>query len=251
MTRNEALVKKLDKFFTGIKCNNGHLSNRYVNDGKCISCVSLRAKKYWKIKKIDKNISNQISDPEIREINEKIKEFKLFNKGTSKLKIILKKKRLERNKIVHKDFMRTYQNPLSTILKRREREKKVRKDPVKGLERRTWVNNYLNEKKKKDPVFKIIRNFRARIPKILKRSNISKKNSMLKLLGCSAEEFKMYLENQFKIGMNWSNYGSDWHVDHIVPYDTATSIEDVEKLTHYTNLQPLWAIENLKKSNKF
>jgi hypothetical protein len=73
---------------------------------------------------------------------------------------------------------------------------------------------------------------------------------MLKILGCSAKELKNHLEIQFKEGMNWDNYGSGWHVDHIIPYDTASSVDEVEKLTHYLNLQPLWEEENLKKSNK-
>lgn len=250
ISKEKAINLGLNKYFTGIKCNQGHLSERYVRDGKCISCIKLRSNKYWKIRKKKLNIPDQIPVSEIKKLSDKIKELKLLNKDTSKLEKIIKEKRKERFKIVSKKYKKTYKIPISTIIKRREWEKKRRKDPYYGAKRRKWVNNYLKNKKKNDPIFKMIRNFRARIPKILKRKNVSKKNSMLKILGCTASELKKYLENKFKQGMNWDNYGSDWHVDHIIPYDTAKSVEEVEKLTHYSNLQPLWGKENLKKSNK-
>ena len=64
-----------------------------------------------------------------------------------------------------------------------------------------------------------------------------------------SQEDKEHLENQFKEGMTWHNR-SEWHIDHIVPLSSANNEEELYKLCHYTNLQPLWAEENLKKSNK-
>jgi len=49
--------------------------------------------------------------------------------------------------------------------------------------------------------------------------------------------------------MSWDNYG-EWHIDHIIPLCSATTVEELEKLCHYTNLQPLWAEENLFKGGK-
>jgi hypothetical protein len=73
----------------------------------------------------------------------------------------------------------------------------------------------------------------------------------LKLLGCSIEELKQHLEAQFKPGMSWSNYGL-WHVDHRRPcaaFDLALPAQQ-EKCFHYTNLQPMWGIENIRKGDK-
>ena len=70
-------------------------------------------------------------------------------------------------------------------------------------------------------------------------------------LGCSMEALKIYLENQFSTGMSWDNYGK-WHLDHIKPcciFDL-TDIEQQKICFHYTNLQPLWAIDNIKKGRK-
>ena len=54
------------------------------------------------------------------------------------------------------------------------------------------------------------------------------------------------MENQFIDGISWENYG-EWHIDHIIPLSTSKSIEEINRLCHYTNLQPLWAFDNLSK----
>ena len=71
-------------------------------------------------------------------------------------------------------------------------------------------------------------------------------------LGCDFESFKKHIENQFKPDMNWDNYGTLWHIDHIVPlkYKNPTVEETVQRL-HYTNTQPLYAIENMRKCNRY
>lgn len=72
----------------------------------------------------------------------------------------------------------------------------------------------------------------------------------MELIGCELSTLKEHLESQFKPGMSWENYG-DWHVDHIRPCSSfdLTKNEEQQKCFHYSNLQPLWAHENLKKSN--
>lgn len=89
--------------------------------------------------------------------------------------------------------------------------------------------------------------FRNKINNYLYRhGKIKKKNNVKEILGCNFEEFKKHIEKQFKEGMNWENRG-EWHLDHIIPLATAKNYEELIKLNHYTNFQPLWAIENLKK----
>jgi len=73
----------------------------------------------------------------------------------------------------------------------------------------------------------------------------------MELVGCDLQTLKEYIEKQFKEGMTWENHGFyGWHIDHIIPLGTAKTEEEMIKLCHYTNLQPLWALENLRKSKK-
>ena len=84
------------------------------------------------------------------------------------------------------------------------------------------------------------------VAKAFNRKSRKKELETEKILGCSFEEFKLYIEALFTDGMSWQNRES-WHIDHILPLASATTVEDVLKLNHYRNLQPLWAIDNLRK----
>lgn len=68
------------------------------------------------------------------------------------------------------------------------------------------------------------------------------------IVGCNITEFRRHIASQFQEGMSEANYG-EWHLDHIIPLASASSIEEVERLSHYTNYQPLWAEDNLRKSD--
>jgi len=83
--------------------------------------------------------------------------------------------------------------------------------------------------------------------------NKSKKSKTLELLGCSIEEFKIYLEKQFDKNMTWGNRGKYWEIDHIKPCDSfdLLNYEEQKKCFYYKNLQPLEKIKNRIKSNKY
>jgi hypothetical protein len=110
---------------------------------------------------------------------------------------------------------------------------------------------YEKERKKTDPNFKLIKTLRSRLNNAIKRKNASKMTTTLELTGCTILELKKYLESKFKEGMTWQNHG-EWHIDHIRPcsiFDLTNEAEQ-KKCFHYTNLQPLWASENLSKGNR-
>jgi len=119
---------------------------------------------------------------------------------------------------------------------------------------RNTFKNWYDKKRKEDINYKILLVLRSRIGKLLKYKSISKYRPTIKLLGCIVPELKLHLEKQFKPGMTWNNHGRyGWHIDHIVPcasFDLSDT-EQQKKCFHYTNLQPLWAKENLMKGAKF
>jgi hypothetical protein len=90
---------------------------------------------------------------------------------------------------------------------------------------------------------------RNNIRNSFKRGGFGKTSQACEILGADWEVVKKYFESKFKEGMTWENQGL-WHIDHILPISTATCEEDVIRLNHYTNLQPLWADDNIKKSNQ-
>jgi hypothetical protein len=111
----------------------------------------------------------------------------------------------------------------------------------------------INRRKKysEDKLFKIRHILSSRMRDLLKIKSFHKQQTFNKVLGCTVEFLKEYLEQQFINGMSWDNHGLyGWHIDHIIPLSSATTEEDIYKLCHYTNLQPLWAEDNLSKSNK-
>ena len=114
-------------------------------------------------------------------------------------------------------------------------------------------NLYEKNKRKNCYIFKLKKNIRTRISLCVRKE--IKLGSAIKDLGCTVEELKLYLESLFQLGMSWDNYGNkegNWSIDHIIPL-SRVNLEDKEqflKVNHYTNLRPMWHIDNIKKGNK-
>ena len=111
---------------------------------------------------------------------------------------------------------------------------------------------YNKKKYNTDPYFKVVCCMRSRISKLLKQKNADKYNKFYNYLGCSKQDFILYFQAKFKEVMTWENHG-EWHIDHIKPCSSFNLLneEEQKKCFHYTNLQPLWASENLSKGSKY
>ncbi len=111
-------------------------------------------------------------------------------------------------------------------------------------QRNKWLRNYL-----KKPEVKIASNLRRRVNLAL--NGKLKSGTIIGLLGCDILTLKQHLANKFTEGMSFDNYGT-WHIDHIKPcisFDLSKE-EEQKECFHYTNLQPLWAHDNLTKPRK-
>ena len=113
-------------------------------------------------------------------------------------------------------------------------------------------SDYVLKKREQNPLFRLESNLRRRLSFAKAACGKSKSHGTKKLLGCSWQDLKIYLESKFQRGMTWDNYG-EWHIDHIRPCASfdLTNPEEQSKCFHYTNLQPLWAKDNLSKGKKY
>jgi hypothetical protein len=202
-------------------------------------------------------------EKEYRENNkEKIKEYKKEYRENNEQKIKEEQKEYrENNKEKLKKYSKEYYK--NNKLKRKEYDKKYREDNKekrKAIAKEYYIKNkekineykkeYDRNRKQTDILYKLSCNIRVRIYQSIKNQGYTKRSQAYKILGCTYEEFKEYLENQFTKGMSWENQGK-WHLDHIIPISSAKTEEDVIRLNHYTNFQPLWAEDNFKKGKKY
>jgi hypothetical protein len=122
-------------------------------------------------------------------------------------------------------------------------------------------NEYEKNRKSNDILYKLTCSIRSLIKESIKRKGGNKPTKTENILGCSFEEFKQHLESKFEDWMNWDNYGNPkdgilelnktWDIDHIIPTSSATTEDELIKLNHYSNLQPLCSFvnRNIKKNN--
>jgi hypothetical protein len=114
---------------------------------------------------------------------------------------------------------------------------------------REYSKKYRKIKKAIDPLYDISGRLRRRVGKAIVAKGYTRKSKTGDIIGCTWEDLKKYIESKFQDGMTWENRNS-WHIDHIIPLASAKSVEELYKLNHYTNLQPLWAKDNMKKGKK-
>ncbi len=207
------------------KCNINNIEHRYLC--LCSNCYREKRKNDWKIneqKRIEKD-------------KDRIKKKKIYNK-----------KYYEANKtLVNKKCVDCGQSALKG-----SRYSQCRLCSNKRMAKNKVIYQ-INRKKTHLPT-KIRNKLSSRLKDFLKTHNKDKSKSIVDFLGCTIEEFIVYIESKFQPGMTWDNYGlKGWHFDHIKPVSAfdPNDENDLNKMSHYTNLQPLWAKDNLSKGNRY
>lgn len=158
-----------------------------------------------------------------------------------------KKWQQENKEKVNAKTRRYYNNNKELSKIRRAEWGKANPEKVNKIKRKSYYDKYYN-----DMNFKLKLTIRNRTAKLIKRRDVGE--SAIKAVGCDIAELKNYLESKFQPGMTWENYGTQgWHIDHIRPLSSfdLTDPEQFRQACHYTNLQPLWAKDNLKKGAKY
>ena len=241
-TNNEKRKEYLKEYYQKNKEKIKEYEKEYSEKNK--ERIAKRRKEY-RIK--NKERLNQYSK-EYREKNkEKIKEYTEKNK-----------ERRKEYRMKNKERFKQYNKEYNEKNKERRKEDRIKNKEwrkeylLKNKERIARLQKELITKYRKTNIqFKLSDRLRSRLHHALK-GNI-KNGSAVRDLGCTLEELKIHLENQFEEGMTWDNWKKDgWHIDHIKPLNSFDLTDPVQlkEVCHYTNLQPLWAYDNISKGDK-
>jgi hypothetical protein len=197
--------------YTCTTCNLTKDSSEFRSKNKCNACRKEYFKNYSKA-------HYQANKDDYRERN------KLWVKNNHEKQKAYGRKSYHKNKEVCNDRSRAYSKLNRETLSRKEKER---------------ID--------KDIAFKIKKRLRTRLYVSVKSQGTIKHKSTLKLLGCTIIELKAHLESKFLPTMTWDNYGSLWHIDHIIPCSKfdLTNEEEQRRCFHYTNLQPLFALTTI------
>ncbi len=149
-----------------------------------------------------------------------------------------------------------YNNNKEKVLTYKKEYRKLNISKIKKyrLSHKVYLNKYYSDRYRNDNLYRLGCSVRSLIRISFDRTGYCKKTKTENILGCTIEEFKLYLESKFEPWMNWNNYGNwngepnelnvAWDIDHIIPVSTAKNEEDIIKLNHYSNLCPLCSYTN-------
>jgi len=161
----------------------------------------------------------------------------------------------QNNKSVISEKMKEYhQNNKSAISEKmkeyRQNNKEVLATNTHAYQQnnKTVISNRRKDRCAVDALYNLTCRIRSSITGSLRNGGYTKNSVTQSILGCSFSEFYNYIENYFYEDMNWDNRDK-WHLDHIVPVSFGKTEEEIIMLNHYTNFRPLWAIDNLLKSD--
>lgn len=224
VSRKLALEKGLKHYFTGKPCKRGHLSVRGVNKWNCLECDRCQ------------KTAERLRDPERVRANEKRTRTKNQKAVGARIK----------------DWQQ--RNPHKMAEYAQNQQAKIQTDPAYAEKRVALRNAWWKKQRTDGTATAVANNLRCRLNNALKAKKKDKLHNLNFLNGCSIEELCSHLESLFQEGMTWENWSRDgWHIDHIRPcasFDLTDSAQQRECF-HYTNLQPLWAADNIRKSDKW
>lgn len=218
ITRQAAIEQGLRHYYTGRPCKRGHSARRYVSTKSCVDCCKLHGQAFIAAnpgKSTEYSVRWQRKNPDRIKANE-----------------------------ARRIRVRTDQA--------RQREHAYRQLNVESIRayRRTWRS----ARRATDASFHFRTNLASLINVAIRKHFGSKAHKTTELIGCTVDQLRDHLQAQFTEGMAWENYGRNgWHIDHIRPCASFDLADPDQQRTcfHYSNLQPLWAADNIRKGAKW
>jgi len=212
-TRKEAEALGSKYYFTGKPCKRGHADVRYASSAGCKSCLLMHA-----LGRLDQIAEWKKKNPE----KAKAADARYRDRNREKVR--------QRSR----DWSQAQRDGGTDYAARQARSNR----------------EYIRRRNEADPEFRWTGKQRQRLSKRIQEHGGRKTHCSDELIGCTWEFLRAHLESQFQPGMSWDNYALDgWHIDHIIPCASfdLTDPEQQKACFHYSNLQPLWALENIKK----
>lgn len=269
LTRKQAQEKGLKQYFPGTTCKQGHIAPRVTSGGQCMECkrTALSKKReegYFR----DYEAKRRETDPNWRankarvardsyhrhkdddgakekrkQKYEKIKTTDWYQESSKRAKA----KFAASGKKAQADlaYSQSEAGRLSRVKARKAWRERF--EAEKGMPISSW-------KLKNDPQFKLHVRLNQRISDVLKRQGVAKASKTVDLIDAEIVHFKAYLAANWAEGMSWENYGRDgWHVDHIRPCASFDLTDEDQQLVcfNWRNLRPMWAAENISKSDNY
>lgn len=212
--RTEAASAGLTHYFTGVPCKHGHLSPRYTKNTKCTACV------------LDTVNRHKAANAD------KIAAYRQEYRDTNRERLAAE---TQARRFMDSDKVKASKK------KWRDKPENRRKD-----------YDYANHRRATSPEFKISIRMRDMVRRVMKAVGGTKEGASQNILGYSSHNLRLHLEQQFKPGMTWDNYG-EWHIDHKIPISLLTlyGVTDPAIINALSNLQPMWAHDNMVKGNRF
>ena len=244
--RKEAKELGLTHYFNGKPCPKGHINRRFTSSGTCFQCVYESTAKQTKerlehrrkvvlaMKKTCQQCGAEFT-PEFGRGKRSDKALYCSDVCRNDAEKLSKQRWLEENPDKRKEVANAYARKVTEEKGEQWKKNRQRHD------------QYISQRLKEDDAYRLTHNLRTRLNQALKTR--PKSTSVTTLIGCSIQELAKHLEDQFEEGMSWDNWTRDgWHIDHIRPIASFEDPDDPE-CWHYSNLQPLWGEDNLRKSD--
>lgn len=217
------------------------------NKKMCKCCFRIKSSLYYSLNKEKVRKYNDENKEKRKEYNKNYKENYVVDKEKLR-KYTIEYKEREGVKERMKEYQKEYKSKYSEIdlekNKKRDKEYAIEYRKREGVkERRSLLRK---KRKNENNLYKITSNIRSLVGNAIRRKGYKKSAKTYEIIGCSYEELIIYLESKFDDWMSWDNYGKyngklnyGWDIDHIVPYTSAKTEDEIILLNHYTNLQPL------------
>lgn len=224
ISREDAVSKGLKEFFTGVPCKRGHVCSRKVCQSRCVECIKQDRSKYYQENK--EELISRSRDVQIKNKEHRQKYMQQYAKTNSRK-------------------LRNYRTNYYLNNKEKFEICKIQQKTPERIESRKTIRNW---RLKNDPKYIVNYTIRGMLNRVIKCTKQNKNTNTFKMLGYTAEEFREHIEGRWMQGMSWENHG-EWHIDHIksIKAHIDEGVTDIKIINALTNLQPLWAFDNLSK----